>query len=177
MYLSYDERTGIVTKNALPREVFKTSRAYGIHLSRDAGKVVGTKNNHGYLFAMIAGVTYPLHRLIWVWMNGSIPEGLFVDHRNGVRDDNRWENIKELVDWGQNQRNSAIRGHNQSGYKGVRLVPSGRFWARVNNPEGKQISLGTYDTAEEAHAVVMKYNVDTFGKYARTGATTRKKTT
>lgn len=175
-YLSYNPTTGFVTKNKLTREFFKTDRGYGTHLTRDAGKVVGSKNAGGYLFASVAGTVYPLHRLIWVLMEGDIPEGMFVDHRNGIRDDNRWENIKELVTWNQNQRNAAIRSDNRIGYKGVRLLPSGRFWARTNNPEGKQFSLGTYDTAEDAHAAVMKYNVETYGKYARTGPTVRRVT-
>lgn len=174
LYLDYNPKTGVVTKNKLPRSAFKTDRAYNIHLSRDAGKAVGSKSNNGYLFAMIDGVTYPLHRLIWVWMNGEIADDLYVDHRNGVRDDNRWDNIKELVTMGQNKRNAAIRKDSMSGYKGVRLLPSGRFWARVTGPDQVQRSIGTYDTAEEAYQAVMKYNVETFGKYARTGPTTRK---
>lgn len=176
MYLSYNKTTGIVTKNRLPREVFSTDRAYGIHIARDAGKVVGTRNKHGYLFASIAGTVYPLHRLIWVLMEGDIPEGKYVDHRNGARDDNRWENIKDLVDWGQNQRNAGIRKDNKTGYKGVTKLPSGRYWARAKNAEGVQVALGSFDTAEEAHAKVMTYNVENFGKYARTGATTRRTT-
>lgn len=176
MYLSYSPITGIATKNLLPREVFKSDRAHSIHVGRDAGKVVGSKNKHGYLFAMIDGVTYPLHRLIWVLMEGDIPEGKYVDHRNGTRDDNRWENIKELVDWGQNQRNAGIRKDNPTGYKGVKRLPSGKYWARVIDCHGKQIALGTYDTPEKAYEVVMTYNVENFGKYARTGATTRRTT-
>ena len=176
MYLSYSPITGIVTKNLLPREALKSDRAYSIHSARDAGKVVGSKNKHGYLFAMINGVTYPLHRLIWVLMEGDIPDGMYVDHRNGVRDDNRWENIKDLVDWGQNQRNAAIRKDNKTGYKGVCKLPSGKYWARAKNQDGKQIGLGTYDTPEKAYEVVMTYNVENFGKYARTGATTRRTT-
>lgn len=174
-YLSYDPETGIATKNSLPRELFKTDASHKRHLSRDAGKVVGSKSSNGYLFAMVDGVVYPLHRLIWVLMNGPIPDGLFVDHKNGIRDDNRWDNIKDLVNWGQNQRNAGIRKDNGSGFKGVRKLPSGRYWARVTPPEGGgQKSLGVYDTPEEAHDVVMKYNVDVFGDNARTGPTTRK---
>lgn len=174
-YLSYDQNTGIVTKNELPREVFKTDRAHSIHLARDAGKVVGCRNKHGYLFAMIAGTTYPLHRLIWVWMSGDIPDGMYVDHHNGTRDDNRWENIKELVDWAQNQSNAAIRKDSKTGYKGVSKLPSGRYVARIKERGAKhQKNMGSYDTPEEAYAVVMEYNVKMFGHKARTGPTTRR---
>lgn len=173
--MTYDPKTGLVTRNQLGREHFKSDKAYRMHLTRDAGKTLGTKNKFGYLFASIAGTVYPLHRLAWVYMNGDIPEGMFVDHRNGIRDDNRWENIKELVTWSQNQRNSAIRKDNRTGYKGVSLLPSGRFWARVKNAEGVQVAIGSYDTAELAHAAVMDYNVKNFGKYARTGPTVKRR--
>lgn len=36
------------------------------------------------------------HRFIWEWINGPIPSGLFINHINGVKSDNRVENL-ELV--------------------------------------------------------------------------------
>ncbi len=172
-YLTYDPITGLVVKNTLGPERFKTKRAHSIHLARDAGKVVGTKNKHGYLFAMIAGTTYPLHRLIWALQKGGILESEYIDHGNGVRDDNRWVNLK-CVTWAQNQRNSGLRVDNRTGFKGVSKIRSNRFWARSTDPNGVQVNLGVYDTPEEAYAVVMKYNSDNFGDNARTGPTTRR---
>jgi hypothetical protein len=37
-----------------------------------------------------------LHRLIWIVANGDIPENIEVNHINGIKDDNRLENL-ELV--------------------------------------------------------------------------------
>lgn len=38
-----------------------------------------------------------VHRLVWETFNGEIPEGLQIDHKNSVRDDNRLENLQLLT--------------------------------------------------------------------------------
>lgn len=56
------------------------------------------------------GQTYLLiHRVIWMLHHGDIPQGMFIDHINRVRDDNRIENLR-LVTAQDNARNSGKRG-------------------------------------------------------------------
>lgn len=48
---------------------------------------------------------YLVHRLVWSAFNGSIPEGLQVNHINEIKSDNRLENLnlmtaKENTNWG-----------------------------------------------------------------------------
>jgi len=56
-----------------------------------------TKSN-GYRLVkvMIDGkqVTTTAHRLVWHHLNGPIPPGLTINHKNGVRDDNRPSNLE-----------------------------------------------------------------------------------
>lgn len=168
-YLSYDPETGIVTKNLVGRHRFKTDRGYNIHKSRDAGKVVGSKNKHGYLFAMINGTQYPLHRLIWVTQKGMIPEGKYVDHINGVRDDNRWSNL-DLVTWEENTRNSSARKDSTTGLKGVRPIKRGDvtvYQARIRDGKTER-SLGVYATPMEAHLVYQAEVLKRRGRLPRT---------
>ena len=53
---------------------------------------------------------YLVHRLVWETFNGSIPEGLQVNHINEIKSDNRLENLnlmtpKENMNWGtRNER-------------------------------------------------------------------------
>ena len=57
------------------------------------------------LWKQSIGKRYKVHRLVWEAFNGSIPEGLQVNHINEIKTDNRLENLnlmtpKENTNWG-----------------------------------------------------------------------------
>ena len=37
------------------------------------------------------------HHLVWEAAHGPVPKGLFIHHRNGIRDDNRLENLQLMA--------------------------------------------------------------------------------
>ncbi len=52
------------------------------------------KNKYGYITINIGNNRKrPEHRMVWEKHNGEIPEGWVVHHLNGIRDDNRIENL------------------------------------------------------------------------------------
>jgi len=61
-----------------------------------------TTDRYGYIHLLVApearkGHRYrPEHRLVWEAANGPIPEGFIIHHRNGVKDDNRLENLEAM---------------------------------------------------------------------------------
>lgn len=66
-------------------------------------------------------LTVSSHRLVWKWLFGDIPEGLEINHRNGIKHDNRPGNL-ELVTSSENNvhafrvlgtRNSEGEHHSQ----------------------------------------------------------------
>jgi hypothetical protein len=120
-----------------------------------AGAVAGVVNNNGYRLITIQYVKYRAHRLAWLWMTGEWPKGE-IDHINGVRDDNRWENLRDVpMVTNQQNRRRALK-QSQTGYLGVsRTGTDGRFKA-VIQAEGREHYLGTYDTAQEAHAAYVE---------------------
>lgn len=54
--------------------------------SRFAFKKCSSINSDGYLMIMINGKAYPAHRLAWLIVYGTMPDG-FIDHINRVRTD------------------------------------------------------------------------------------------
>lgn len=55
----------------------------------------------GYRRVRFGAYSMPAHRLVWVASNGAIPDGLEINHKNGLRGDNRLDNL-ELVTPGEN---------------------------------------------------------------------------
>ncbi|UOL49228.1 HNH endonuclease [Stenotrophomonas phage BUCT603B1] len=61
-----------------------------------AGQVAGSLNCTGYRRIRIDGTRYRAHRLVWLLHTGKHPDDQ-LDHINGVRDDNRIENLRECT--------------------------------------------------------------------------------
>ena len=80
-----------------------TYRDGAIYWKDDAGNNrkgrAGTlKKDSGYRRVRMGRNTYQYeHRVIWEMHNGPIPEDMQVDHINGIRDDNRIENLQLLT--------------------------------------------------------------------------------
>ena len=71
------------------------------HLHRKVGNgrsganaTVGCLDRQGYVRGSVDGERVSEHRIIWIWFNGAIPEGMVIDHINGERADNRIENLQ-----------------------------------------------------------------------------------
>lgn len=77
------------------------------------GRPVGYHGTNGYMHVSLSegNRTRKLlaHRIIWESVHGPIPPGLEVNHLNGVKDDNRIENL-EVVTKGDNQRHAFATG-------------------------------------------------------------------
>lgn len=88
--------------------------------SRHAGKIAGSKNMFGYWMITICGDVYSAHRLVFLYMAGCLPDRKTnqVDHINGVRDDNRYSNLR-IVTRSINLQNKRMYKNNKMGIVGV----------------------------------------------------------
>lgn len=77
------------------------------------------------------------------------PRGFLIDHRDGDGLNCRRGNMR-LANKSQNTANRFREQPNATGFRGIRLLPSGRYQAAVTLM-GRRIALGTYATPEEAY--------------------------
>lgn len=112
------------------------------HRESDLGLVRGT-GQHGYPLIRYNGKQYKAHRLAWFLMTGSWP--VAIDHINGDRADNRWDNLR-IADRRVNARNMALRSTNTTGISGVRWCKrDGLYCADIRNNDNGTDRLYTKD--------------------------------
>jgi hypothetical protein len=147
--LHYDPHTGIFTwlvaTGSLP-----------------AGRQAGSINSSGHRVITIDGETYRAHALAWFMMTGHWPRRQ-VDHRNCVKDDNRWANLR-LANNHQNGCNRAKQRNNSSGYKGV--YKNKQKWRAKLQLKGRTIHLGSYASLQQAALVYNQAALKHFGEFA-----------
>lgn len=60
-----------------------------------SGKKLGTLSSNRYIRVSVGHREYRLHRLVWLWVHGQHPpENMTIDHINGVKTDNRIDNLR-----------------------------------------------------------------------------------
>lgn len=139
----------------------------GHFTSRHTGKRVGFMTEKGYRRIGIDGVCHGEHRLAWLYMTGTVPPEC-MDHINGVRDDNRWANLRPAT-MRQNRFNSRKRTA-VSPFKGVRRTRQNkRGWEATITIGGRSQWLGSFYSAEEAQAAYMAAARDVAGEFASAG--------
>lgn len=120
---------------------------------KKGGRQITTKDADGYLKVCVDYKCYLVHRVIWLMHYGDLPE--FLDHVNGIRDDNRIENLRPATKY-QNICNSKLRSDNTSGVKGVHWNCVKNKWQVRIHVDKKVKSLGYYEDLELAKLVVME---------------------
>ena len=88
-------------------------------------------------------------------MHGEWPR-FDVDHLNGIRSDNRIENLRDVspATNAQNERRARIT-NGSSGLLGVSRSSNGRRWVAGIVLNGQRQHIGTYDTPEEAQTAYL----------------------
>lgn len=120
---------------------------------RNACGTVGSVERNGYLRATVNYERWLLHRLAWVYVNGEIPVGMEIDHINGVKTDNRIDNLRVVSKKLNLQNQRKAQCGTKSGFLGVTERKYGYEANILVN--GKPMYLGRYKTAQEAHEVYL----------------------
>ena len=78
----YDPETGIFT--------WKVKRAR----NASAANIAGTKDKDGYIIIHIDKKAHKSHRLAWLYMEGYLPYGIDIDHKDQDKQNNKWDNLR-----------------------------------------------------------------------------------
>lgn len=136
--VDYNPETGIFTRKV-----------------RNTNSGSGWQDKAGYLYLMIDGKTYAAHRLAWLHTTGVWPTDE-VDHLNGKRDDNRFENLRDTDRTVNMQNTLTVRKNNAVGLMGVHWRKDRSRWVASIRVEGKSTRLGAFKTPEEAAAAYLE---------------------
>lgn len=130
------------------------------------GERAGGGHGLGYRQMGLDYKKYLEHILAWLYVTGSWPPDE-VDHKNGDKADNRWENLRLAT--------RSQQGYNKPGYKRNKTGTPGvhkhgnKFRARLQI-NGRAIDLGVFNTVEEAVAARRKADEEHLGDFANKGA-------
>lgn len=105
------------------------------------------RHPRGYLIGSIHNKSLIAHRVIWCMVYGYWPDQ--IDHINGVRDDNRIVNLRDVSNQ-ENHMNVGISNRNTSGCVGVSWAERERKWRSRIVVEGVEIGLGYHDAFDDA---------------------------
>lgn len=124
----------------------------------------------GHVFIAISGGVKrkhaQAHNVIWNMVHGEVPEGMFVDHIDGVPWNNALSNLR-LATPSENSMNRRTRSDNLAGIKGVGWhKSSGKYIARIVYG-GKRVHLGSFDVKGLAAVAYAKAALRYHGQFAR----------
>ena len=151
-----DEDYRIMVLNDSTIKVFRDGRIHSLFKYKDGRErwnvrlfglnkgypclMIGSNNKRAHLY---------VHNVITLCYLGEKPQGYQTDHINSIKADNRLENLQYITPQQNNQKKKTINGRNIKGYF---LTKYGKYRASIT-VDNKKISLGTYDTEEEARQV------------------------
>lgn len=117
--------------------------------------IAGWIDKRGYVRTKVGYKMTFAHRIIWEMHNSDIPEGMEIDHINGVRHDNRIENLRCVDRW-INCKNAAKRKDNKTGQTGVSYNKGKDKYIVQLQKDGKRIAM-SFDNFEEARAIAVDF--------------------
>jgi len=128
------------------------------------GTIAGTTKSNGYISVGIDNKEYLLHRLIFMYYKGYLPN--YVDHIDNNHKNNKIENLRECSNQ-QNSFNAKKSKNNTSGIKGISWSKDRKKWEAKCQINRKTIHLGRFSDINEASKALMEFRKKHHGEYAR----------
>lgn len=139
--LDYDEKTGFFQWKKKRRGI-------------QTGVYLGADNGFGYLRITVLGKSYYAHRLAWFYVYGTWPDQ--IDHINGVRDDNRIKNLRDVTAQQNNQNKLKAQKNSDSKILGVSWHKKAKKWQAHICVYKERKYLGLFKDINEAQEAYLK---------------------
>lgn len=140
-------------------------------ITRSSNAIIGFEAGYtkpeGYVVIGIDNKVYRANRLAYLYMEGYFPE-FVVDHKNRVKTDNSWCNLRHASHQ-CNVRNNSIQKNNKSDVKGVSFHKKSGRWRAHMEVDG--VKLPFKRRAHKYSAVVDRWEAEV--KYDFTTCNTR----
>lgn len=154
---------------ALLKELFDYKDGQLVHRSSGKSAVIKAGKKR-YARVTVNGKAESLHRMIYLWHHGYLPE--VVDHIDNNRENNHIENLREVTQQ-QNCLNRKHHANSKSPYKNVYLQPPTknpewkRNWVVSIMVKGKRKYIGSFEDLELADLVATEARNLYHGQFAR----------
>lgn len=147
--VTYIAETGVLIWKERPVTHFKNKASCKRWNTIYAGKrAFCTAYPNGYLRGRFDGVEVYAQRVVWAVLKDAWPTSQ-IDHINGVRTDNRIENLRS-VSPAENAKNQKTRRNNTSGFQGVYWHESRGKWSAQIRLQTKLHFLGYFSKFDDA---------------------------
>lgn len=153
----YEPETGKLYWRERPAHLFLyRSDAKGWNRKHAGRETFTFRLPNGYLQGAVKKVHLYAHRVAWAIAKGYWP--LEIDHINGIKDDNRLINLREVTTT-QNRQNGRLHRDNTSGVIGVTWREKFKTWRVRIVVNKKEVCLGCFKNFDEAVAVRKLANI------------------
>lgn len=154
----YNSESGDLYWKVRPITHFSSSSISKQINSKHANTKAGHISTNGYVSVFLGRRQIAVHRIIWKIITGSDPIGIWIDHKNRIKTDNRFENLR-LATQAENSRNRNRK--NQC----VTLHKKTNKWQASVSKLGKSYYLGLFANKEDAISAANKARKELFGEF------------
>ena len=130
------------------------------------GEQLGSLTREGYITLRIDNQRYYAHRVAYFLLTGEQP--LSVDHKNGLRSDNRASNLRGASRC-QNVYNAKKSSSNTSGYKNIHWNKQSEKWDVKINANKRFYWGGCFSSLEDAAEACKRLRLKLHGEFANHG--------
>lgn len=155
----------VTVSQRLVRLLYVYSDGQMLHRHKNKGGAqahspAGSLTNGGYLETTVLGTRQLIHRIVWLYHHGVMPN--LTDHINGIRTDNRIENLRDAtyLTNAQNTRRKGARVYPTGVDRPGRMTATGAPY-RTRVKDGGKVLISYHDTVDAAstHYVAEKRRI------------------